>query len=218
MIQWVYEGAIQCKSFSKVIVATDSEDIASVIRNIGGHVEMTPPELPTGTDRVAYVSKKYPEFNVVVNCQGDQPFIKAHMLEKLVSPYFTQNTIPAMATLACPIHLETEYADPNTVKVILNKFSNAIYFSRSPIPFYRVQTEKNVPIYMHLGLYAFEKEFLHKFTNLEQTPLEKTELLEQLRALENGIPIYVSLTHEKIIEINYPEDLVAAEAHLKELM
>ena len=214
MIQWVYEGALKCKSFAKVVVATDCQEIADVILKLGGDVEMTPSELPTGTDRVAYVAQRHPEYNVVVNLQGDEPFIRADMLDSLVEPYLNGKN-PSMATLACPISLEKEYADPNTVKVLVNKFNSAIYFSRSPIPFFRTQNIPNVPVHMHLGLYAFKRDFLLDFTKMEQTPLEQTELLEQLRALENGVSIYVSLTPHKIIEINYPEDLIAAEEYLK---
>ncbi|MES2614695.1 MAG: 3-deoxy-manno-octulosonate cytidylyltransferase [Bdellovibrionota bacterium] len=216
MIQWVYEAACQCVAFSKVIVATDSEEIEEVIKKLGGHVEMTPSELPTGTDRVACIAKKYPEYDVVVNLQGDEPFIKPEMLVSLVSPYLN-GINPAMATLACPLNLEKEYNDPNTVKVIYNKLNHAIYFSRSPIPYFRQQNIENVPILMHLGLYAFTRKFLLEYTQMEQTPLEKSELLEQLRAVENGVSIYVSQTPHRIIEINYPEDLENARKYVEEL-
>lgn len=214
MIQWVYEGACSCQKFSKVIVATDSEKIAEVIQKIGGQVEMTPSELPTGTDRVGYVASKYPEYDVVVNLQGDEPFIQADMLDALVEPYFN-GINPLMATLACPIKMEEEYLDPNTVKVIYNKFDFAIYFSRAPIPFFR-QQQKSVPISMHLGLYAFKRDYLMEFIKLEQTPLEQCEVLEQLRAIENGVSIYVSHTPHRIIEINYPHDLELAKKFLKD--
>lgn len=216
MIQWVYEAAIQCSAFAKVIVATDSIEIASIIEKIGGHVEMTPSELPTGTDRVAFVARKHSEYDVIVNLQGDEPFIKADMLMSLVEPYLN-GLNPKMATLACPINQENEYNDPNTVKVLYNKLNYAIYFSRSPIPFFRQQDIPNIPMLMHLGLYAFTREFLLEFTKMEQTPLEKTELLEQLRAVENGVSIYVSQTPHRIIEINYPEDLEAARKYVEGL-
>jgi 3-deoxy-manno-octulosonate cytidylyltransferase (CMP-KDO synthetase) len=216
MIQWVYEGAKQCSAFSKIIVATDSQEIADVIEKVGGEVEMTPSELPTGTDRVAYVAKKYPEYNVVVNLQGDEPFIKAEMLISLVEPYLN-GLNPQMATLACPLHLNEELNDPNTVKVIVNKLKQAIYFSRSSIPFFRNKNVSDLPLFMHLGLYAFTREFLLEFTQMEQTPLEQTEILEQLRALENGVPIYVSQTPHRIIEINYPEDLEKAQKYAESI-
>ena len=214
MIQWVFEAAMKCTAFAKVIVATDAQEIADVILKLGGQVEMTPSDLPTGTDRVAFVAKKYPEYDVVVNLQGDEPFIKPEMLVSLVEPYLN-GLNPQMATLACLIHLEAEYSDPNTVKVIYNKLNQAIYFSRSSIPFFR-QNIANAPVLMHLGLYAFTKEFLLTFTQMEQTPLEKAELLEQLRAVENGIPIYVSQTPHRIIEVNYPEDLEIARKYVAE--
>ena len=216
MIQWVYEGALTCPHLSEVIVATDSQEIADVILKIGGKVEMTPSELPTGTDRVAFVAQKYSEYEVVVNLQGDEPFIKGEMLSSLVEPYL-KGLNPSMATLACPIDMATEYNDPNTVKVIYNKLNQAIYFSRSPIPFYREKNVDDVPILMHLGLYAYTRQFLLEYPTMKQTPLEKAEVLEQLRALENGIPIYVSQTPHRIIEINYPHDLEAANEYLKGL-
>lgn len=126
MVQWVYEAAVKCEAFAKVIVATDAKEIEEIIKNVGGHVEMTPTELPTGTDRVAYVAEKYPEYNVVVNLQGDEPFIKPEMLKTLVTPYLN-GINPQMATLACPLNFQTEYTDPNTVKVIYNKLNHAIY-------------------------------------------------------------------------------------------
>lgn len=210
LIQWTYEAAKKSDLFDDVIVATDAVEIQSLIAGLGGHVAMTPPELPTGTDRVAYVAEQHPQADVIVNLQGDEPFVKPDMLAALVAPY-QAGSVP-MATLACPLQFETEYADPNTVKVIYNKNHQALYFSRAPIPFFR-QKHDNVPVAMHLGLYAFTRSFLLEFTKMEQTPLEQIELLEQLRALENGIPIHVSLTPHRIIEVNYPEDLEKARRY-----
>ncbi len=215
LVQWTYENAIKCGVFSKVIVATDSEDIAQIIKKLGGHVEMTASDLPTGTDRVAFVAKKFPEYDVIVNLQGDEPFIKPDMAEALVSPYL-MGLNPQMATLGCPLNFETEYNDPNTVKVVHDKLNYALYFSRSPIPFFRQQNIPNLPVLMHLGLYAFQRDFLLKFTQMEQTPLEKVELLEQMRALESGVRIYLSYTPHRIIEINNAEELEMARKYVAE--
>lgn len=208
MIQWVYENASRCKVISKVIVATDCDEIANVITGIGGQVEMTDPEIQTGSDRVACVAKKFPEMDVIINLQGDEPFIKPLMLEQLVAPYLAGET-PDMTTLAYPLDMKTKYNDPGAVKVITDLVGNALYFSRSPIPYFR--TQENAPVHNHMGLYAFRRDFLLHYTTLPQTPLEKTESLEQLRALEHGFKIRVCLTEEKTLEINTPEEYELAQ-------
>jgi 3-deoxy-manno-octulosonate cytidylyltransferase (CMP-KDO synthetase) len=208
MIQWVYENASRCQVLTKVIVATDNEEIASVIKQAGGHVQMTDPELQTGSDRVAVVAEKYPDMDVIINLQGDEPFIKPKMLEQLVAPYLAGEK-PEMTTLAYPLDMKTKYQEPGAVKVITDLKGNAIYFSRSPIPYFRIQTQ--VPVYHHMGLYAFRRDFLMVYKTLEQTPLEKAEILEQLRVLENGYKIRVCLTEDKTLEINTPEEFAAAQ-------
>ncbi len=213
MIQRVYENAIKCPEMTRVVVATDNEEIAEIITNIGGHVEMTAPEIATGSDRAAIVAERYPEMDVVVNLQGDQPFIKPIMLSELVSPYLAGER-PEMTTLACPLDFTNDYNDPNAVKVIIDKDHNAIYFSRSPIPHFRNQDfsrAKHTPVYYHIGLYAYRSDFLQNYTSLPQTPCELAELLEQLRVLENGYHIRVCLTKHKILEINTPEELLRAQ-------
>ena len=168
---------------------------------------MTDSDLPSGSDRVwAAVAKK--DFDVVVNIQGDEPFIRPRMLEQLVAPYLTGES-PDMTTLANPLGMTTEYDSPAFVKVITDLNHNAIYFSRSPIPYFRNQVQ--VPAYHHIGLYAFRRDFLLRYTTLPQTPLEKAEALEQLRAIEHGYRIRVCLTEEKTLEINTPEELAAAQ-------
>lgn len=209
MIQWVYENASRCKAISDVIVATDSDEIANVITGIGGKFQMTDPNLPTGSDRVAVVAKNHPDADVIINLQGDEPFVRPRMLEQLVAPYLNGET-PEMTTLACPINLTTQHDDPGTVKVITNLKGDAIYFSRAPIPYFR-QPEQQAPVYHHIGLYAFRRDFLLTYTNLPQTPLEKTESLEQLRALEHGYRIRVCLTEHNTLEINTQEEYERAQ-------
>jgi len=218
MIQWVYEAALSCQDIHKIIVATDAQEIADVIEHIGGHVEMTPTNLKTGSDRVAYVSKKFPEYDIVINLQGDEPFVTPHMLSALVAPYLNGEDIP-MTTLAAPLDFDTDYSDPNTVKVIYDKNYDAIYFSRSAIPFFRGNNNTanlKMPLAMHLGLYAYQSKFLHEYTQFSQTPLESVELLEQLRAIENGYKIRVCLTDKRIIEVNTQEDLEKARQYCLE--
>ena len=209
LVQWVYENASRCTLLDKIIVATDCEEIAKLITDLGGHAEITDPHIQTGSDRVAAIAKNFPEMDVVINLQGDEPFIQPLMLEQLVSPYLAGEH-PEMTTLANPLNMASEYHSPGSVKVITNLKGDALYFSRAPIPYFRT-TEKNPPVYHHIGLYAFRRDFLLHYTQLPQTPLEKIEQLEQLRALEHGYTIRVCLTHEKNLEINTPEEYEAAQ-------
>lgn len=207
MIQWTYENAARCSILSEVIVATDNDEIADVITAIGGKVEMTDPDLPTGSERVAAVALSHPEADVVINLQGDEPFIKPSLLEQLVSPYLA-GEMPEMTTLAYPLEKD-KYTSPGSVKVITDLAGNALYFSRAPIPYYR--TQEKAPVYNHMGLYAFRRDFLLTYAQLPQTPLEKTESLEQLRVLEHGYKIRVCLTEDKTLEINTPEEYEQAQ-------
>ncbi len=209
MIQWVYENASRCSVIAEVVVATDSEEIAGLIQSIGGKAVITDPAIPTGSDRVAIVAEQYPEMDVVINLQGDEPFIKPRMLEQLVSPYL-QGEKPDMTTLAHPLDMQTNYALPGVVKVIVDGHGNALYFSRSPIPYFRTE-ERAAPVYHHIGLYAFRRDFLMTYKTLKQTPLEKIEALEQLRALEHGFKIRVCLTEDRTLEINTPEEYEQAQ-------
>lgn len=208
MIQWVYENAKRCKILDKVIVATDSQEIAAVIKSINGDVIMTAPEITTGSERVAAVAEQFTDADVVINLQGDEPFIKPVMLEKLVAPYLAGET-PEMTTLAFPLNMETEYRNAGAVKVVTDIHGNAIYFSRAPIPFFRTQV--NAPVYHHMGLYAFRSDFLKIYKTLPQTPLDKAESLEQLRVLEHGYRIRVCLSPERTLEINTPEEYEMAQ-------
>lgn len=206
MIQWVYEAVLAAGVFDHVTVATEHEAIAERVRGFGGHFEMTSPAHPSGTDRVAEVANRLTTFDVVANVQGDQPFVTAEMLRALVAP-FQRGENPEMATVGCPLP-ESNVNDPNTVKVLLDRRGYALYFSRSPIPYYR---ERHVaPVRFHLGLYAFQREFLLKYAKMEPTPLERCEQLEQLRVLENGHRIFVSEVAAPVLEVNTPEDLVRA--------
>jgi 3-deoxy-manno-octulosonate cytidylyltransferase (CMP-KDO synthetase) len=210
MIQMVYENASKCKILSKVVVATNSDEIAAVVKNCGGNVLLTSSSLKTGSDRVAAVAEKYPDMDVVINLQGDEPFIKPKMLEQLVAPYLAGET-PEMTTLAYRLDMQKEYHSPDFVKVITDLKGNALYFSRSPIPYLRNTSQTALPTYHHIGLYAYRHDFLLQYTKLPQTPLEIAEALEQLRTLEHGYKIRVCLTEEKTVEINSPEDLAQAQ-------
>ncbi|NJO61424.1 MAG: 3-deoxy-manno-octulosonate cytidylyltransferase [Richelia sp. RM2_1_2] len=210
MVQWVYEAAKLCPSFSKVVVATDSELVAQCVNQFGGEVEMTSSSHVSGTDRVAEVALKYPDAVAIANVQGDQPFVTTQMLNSLVEPYLNGEKLPDMTTLACPLDKKTDYTDPNVVKVICDRHNRAIYFSRSPIPYYR--NSLPAPVFHHLGLYAFRRDFLAQYAEFSPTPLEECEGLEQLRVLEHGFSIQVCHTPIATLEINTPDDLIQAQA------
>lgn len=214
MIQWVYENAARCQALTKIVVATDSNQIADVVQSIGGETLMTDPKLQTGSDRVAAVAKQFPKMDVIINLQGDEPFIQPKMLEQLIAPYLAGET-PEMTTLAYPLDIAANHHNPGAVKVILDKKNHAIYFSRAAIPYFRTNTV--APVYHHIGLYAFRADFLQLYTTLPQTPLELTESLEQLRAIENGYTIRVCLTQHKTLEINTEEEYAKAQHYNYEL-
>lgn len=209
MIQWTYENAKRCPLFTDIVVATDSEEIANVIHRVNGKAIMTDPHIPTGSERVAAIAELYPNVDVVVNLQGDEPFIKPSMLEKLVAPYLAGEK-PEMTTLAFSLHKD-KYHSPNSVKVITDLQGNAIYFSRSAIPHYR--TDHQAPVFNHMGLYAFRRDFLMLYKTLPQTPLELTESLEQLRAIEHGYKIRVCLADNSdyTLEVNTQEEYEQAQ-------
>jgi 3-deoxy-manno-octulosonate cytidylyltransferase (CMP-KDO synthetase) len=215
LVQWVYEAAASCPSFREVIVATESETIAERVRGFGGRVEMTSPDHPSGTDRVAEVAERHPEAAVVANVQGDQPFATPEMLTALVAPYRAGET-PQMTTLACPLVDLAWWEDPNVVKVVRGVDGYALYFSRSSIPHGAADEGSVVRPLHHLGLYAFTRETVLRFPSLPPTPLEHQERLEQLRALEHGIRIKVCDTDRPVMEVNTPEDLEAAEELMRE--
>jgi 3-deoxy-manno-octulosonate cytidylyltransferase (CMP-KDO synthetase) len=226
MVEWVYAAASSCPDFAKVVVATDDQRVADCVTQFGGNLEMTRSDHLTGTDRVAEVASRYPDIDVVVNVQGDQPFVTAAMLSQLVSPYLQEpalNPLPAMTTLACPLNLEQDYTNPHAVKVLCDRLGNALYFSRAPIPHFRNPHQPDspppalaeLPIYHHLGLYGFARDFLAQYAQLSATPLEQCEGLEQLRVLEHGFNIRVCLTEKAVVEINTPEDLAGIQASIQ---
>jgi 3-deoxy-manno-octulosonate cytidylyltransferase (CMP-KDO synthetase) len=214
MVSRTLAQARACPDVHRVIVATDDQTIAQVITEQGGEVVMTDPNIATGSDRVAVVARQYPNYDIIVNLQGDEPFIHPESLSALVKPFLREQDV-VMSTLAFRLNMKDEYGSPAIVKVIVDQNFDAIYFSRAPIPYLR-QTVDQLPVFHHQGVYAFRREFLHHYTTLAQTPLEKAESLEQLRALENGYKIRVCVTPHATIEINTPEELTAANARFRE--
>ena len=218
MVQHVYERASQAKCLSEVIVATDDERVRRAVEQFGGRVEMTSPYHASGTDRVAEVAGRV-ECDVVVNIQGDEPLIDPQVIEAAVAPFASDPEL-RMGTVATPIRTLEEHLDESVVKVVLDRRGYALYFSRAPIPFFRLDSPSpwpqeqrrqhpvsNLWPLKHIGLYVYTRETVIWFAGLEPTPLEQTERLEQLRALENGCPIRVVTVDYSPISVDTPEDL-----------
>jgi 3-deoxy-manno-octulosonate cytidylyltransferase (CMP-KDO synthetase) len=209
IIQWVYEKASGSKLKDRIIIATDDERILKVALAFGAEAVMTSPACKSGTDRV-YEAMEGQEGDIVINLQGDEPFIRADMVDTLFSAIERDNL--NMATLCCPLKDDSELNDPNTVKVVIDKESFALYFSRAPIPFVRGQ--RRAPLYKHIGIYGFGRSFLEQFVFLEKSRLEDTESLEQLRVLENGYKIKVLTTQYGGFGIDTEADLERARIAL----
>lgn len=206
LIQHVVEAARLSPSLDRVIVATDDSRIADTIRAFGGEVVMTRDDHPSGTDRVAEVAAGLPDAQIIVNLQGDEPEITREALDRVVALLKDDPSLP-MATLCTPIYDEQIYHDPSCVKVVCSSSGRALYFSRSPIPHHRDGLPQRDPLgWLHLGLYAYRRDFLLGLSALPPSPLERTEKLEQLRVLEAGYPIAVGTVDEPSVGIDTPED------------
>lgn len=212
IIRMVYENAMLTGLFDDVVVVTDSEIIYNEMLLHGGMVKMSSGDHNSGSDRIAEVAANM-DVDVVVNIQGDEPFIEKEPLESLVS-CFKDNKVQ-VASLMKKISGEEEINNPNIVKVVCNNNSEALYFSRSAIPFFR-NTSSNLPVYKHIGVYAFRKDTLLQFTQWNIGKLENTEMLEQLRYLENGIAIKMVETETTSVGIDTPDDLELARKIYKE--
>ncbi|WP_445748323.1 3-deoxy-manno-octulosonate cytidylyltransferase [Polaribacter sp.] len=209
-----YEAALQTNLFEEVYVVSDSDVIAKAIQTVGGNVIMSKKEHECGSDRIAE-AVEFMEADIVINVQGDEPFIDAVSLSKLIEAFKndTQNVID-LASLKVQITNKEDIENPNNVKVITDNFGFAMYFSRSVIPFHRDQ-EIDVKYYKHKGVYAFRKAALLDFYNREMTPLEAAEKIEAIRYLEVGKKIKMIETNVESIGIDTPEDLEKAIQFLK---
>lgn len=218
MIQHVVERAWQVELLARVVVATDDERIAAAVEGFGGEVVMTGRHHASGTDRLAEAAELLDirEQDVVVNIQGDQPLFPAAVVEQVARPLLEDPTLP-MATLIYKIVRPEEIDDPNHVKTVFDCHHNALYFSRSPIPFQRNPEEPVQPTYYkHLGFYAYRKGFLLTFVALPEGEWERFEKLEQLRALEYGYTIRVVETVHDSIEVDRPGDIDRVEQLLRQ--
>ncbi len=213
LLQWVIEGAREARTLDELWVATDHEDIFNLARELGVKAVMTPSELASGSDRVFHAIKDEP-VDIVVNIQGDEPLITGQLLDQLVSPLLDDPDLP-MATLARGIQAG-DLENRNTAKIVLNEKSEAIYFSRFPIPYSREDRAEGEAICVkHIGLYAFRKDFLAKFCSHGPTALERGEGLEQLRALYLGARIRVVQVDHESWGVDTPEDVNRVEDLLR---
>lgn len=202
IIQWVYEKAKSVKSADVVIVATDDERIYDAVKAFGGEVEMTSNEHKCGSDRIKEVADRHEDFEYIINLQGDEPMIKQEMIEAVIDGVKNHNA--DISTLIRPIEDKAEVENPNLVKCVIDNNGFALYFSRSKIPFER--KENPAPFYGHIGIYGYTRKALTTMTTSPQTPLEISESLEQLRALQMGMRIKTSIVNEKPVGIDTKED------------
>ena len=206
MIQHVYERACQAQLPDEVVVATDNELVEQAVIGFGGKAVMTSPDHPSGTDRLAEVALKYPDVDIIVNVQGDEPMIPPEIIDRLAEA-FEGDADLNMATMKVVMD-EEDYDNPAAVKVVTDQHGFALYFSRSLMPYPRNKPE-GYKVFKHVGIYAYRRNFLLKYAALTPTPLERAESLEQLRALENGYKIKVLESDFRGIGVDTPEDLAA---------
>lgn len=213
VIVHTYERVADTRLFDEVYVVTDDDRIEKAIREVGGKVIRSKKEHNSGSDRLAEASRDL-DVDIIVNVQGDEPFTDKENLQKVIDIFVKDLTKSiAVASLMERITDPDDIANPNNVKVVVNKFGEALYFSRNVIPFPRDPNTK-VSYYKHIGIYAYRKEALQQFTELPPSLLEETEKLEQLRYLENGFKIRLALTDIPTIGIDTPEDLERARKRL----
>ncbi len=209
MLWWVYQAARACPQLSKVVVATDSDEVASLCRRHDWPVLLTSPDLPSGSDRVHAVAQLQPA-ELYVNIQCDEPLLRPEHLTALLLPF----NDPAVAVTTLKVRCAPDQlGNPNAVKVVTAPDNRALYFSRATIPFDR--DHAGIPVYKHLGLYAYRAAALHRFHALPPSPLELAERLEQLRFLENNIPVHVAETPYDTIGVDTEADLEEVELILR---
>lgn len=212
MIEWVYKRT-KLSNLDEVVVATDDERIYKEVERFGGKAILTSKEHENGTSRIAEVCTKYEDYDVIVNVQGDEPLIEPEMINSIINSFKEDDTI-SMSTLKYKIDTMEEIENPNYVKVITDKKGYALYFSRSVIPYPRKLDIQNY--YKHVGIYGYKRDFVVEYAKMEPTPLELSESLEQLRALENGYRIKVMETPYKIIGVDTQEELEKVREYIKE--
>lgn len=214
MIQHTYESASKSIYLDKLVVLTDDIRIYNAVKSFGGEVEITPDYLQSGTDRCAFYSEKFPEYDIVVNIQGDEPFIHREVIDKTIKPLLQIEEIQVATGGTYFKDLEL-VNNPSFPKVVLDEKGFAIYFSRSPIPYYQNE-EIEKKFIRHIGIYVYRRDALLQITKLPQSNLEKIEKLEQLRMIENGFKIKVELFDYEPISVDTEEDLILANKYWEE--
>lgn len=207
MIQRVYERAKKARHLQQLIIATDDERVVSASKAFGADVRMTSPDHKSGTERVAEIAETLSS-PIIINIQGDEPLLHGQMIDDLVQAL--QDSEVPMATLAAKVTDMERIHDQDIVKVVVDKGGNALYFSRSPIPF-----RSTDHFHQHIGIYGYQKEFLMNFQRLPYSRLEASEGLEQLRALENGYRIKIVPTRFQALSVDTPKDIIAVEKFIK---
>lgn len=217
MISWVYHRAKSVGDFQDVLVATDDQRIFDCVKNFGGNVKMTPENMRSGTDRVAFIAKNM-QVDIVVNLQGDEPLIAPQILSEVCKPFNDKNV--HMTTPIKKVIDANEFKNKNAAWVVKNIWGDALYFSRTIIPTVHKVENKSEWLnfntyYKHIGIYAYRKDFLLKLTELPREGLEKSEDLEQLRVLENGYKIRCVETNYQAVNVDIPEDIAKVEGIIK---
>ncbi len=213
LIQHVWERCLQSTRLDELVVATDDARILEAVTAFGGNAVMTSPDHPTGTDRIAEAIRARPQATHIVNIQGDEPLIDPVLIDELANAMIQDPTLD-MATAANPLEpADPAVNDPNVVKVVTALDGRALYFSRSPLPFFR-HAVAGLPVLRHKGIYAYRRAFLERFVTWPPSPLEQAESLEQLRALENGASIKVLLTRDTSPGVDTPEQAREVERML----
>lgn len=211
MIQWVYQAAKTASLIDELVVATDDQRIYDTVVGFGGKAELTSADHPTGTDRLAEVAKRY-QTELIVNIQGDEPLIQGAVIDSVIKPLLEEPGL-SMSTAKVRLTDPEQVNEPSVVKVVTAENGDALYFSRSPIPYPR-NTAK-AAYWKHIGLYGYRKDFLMKYVDLPQSQLELVESLEQLRALSNGYRIRVVEVEQDSVGVDTPSDLERVRALLK---
>ena len=216
LIQHVWERCQSAKTLSEILVATDDERIASAVEAFGGKAVMTSPDHPTGTDRLAEAIQAIPQATHILNIQGDEPLIDPALIDELAQALIDDPELH-MVTAANPLDpADPAVSDPNVVKVVLKQNGHALYFSRSPLPFFR-NPVPGLQVLRHKGIYGYRRDFLETFVTWPPSPLEQAESLEQLRALENGANIRVLITNDTSPGVDTPEQALEIERILSRL-
>ena len=207
LVQHVWDRCLRCQHLADLAIATDDDRIREAAEAFGARICMTSDQHPTGTDRLAEAIEAFPDATHAINIQGDEPLIDPALVDQLAVTLGEEPGLP-MITAAHALDKSEEQNDPNIVKVVLDLKGDALYFSRSRIPYAR---QPGGPVYRHLGLYGYARDFLSRYLSWPPAPLERSEQLEQLRALENGARIRVIITDTPAIGVDTPEQAVQVE-------